>query len=165
MSSVTIQINSLEALERLIGGDAALEVDLRKSVVHAFIRKHCSAGHPNTPFITALIDAHSAAIPTIVAKAEASLLDSVFRYADDGDTPYFEPSSKLKSMVDVKLQKTVQAEVQKRWAALLPTIDEKMDAALSTAIERKATAVVEAHSASISKAVASAKAAIADLLK
>lgn len=35
-----IQINSLEALERLIGGDTQLEFDIRQSVVEAFAKKH-----------------------------------------------------------------------------------------------------------------------------
>lgn len=35
-----IQINSLAALERLIGGDTALELELRSSVAAAFAEKH-----------------------------------------------------------------------------------------------------------------------------
>ena len=38
--SVKIQINSLEALERLIGGDTELELELRSNVVDAFTKKH-----------------------------------------------------------------------------------------------------------------------------
>lgn len=37
--NVTIQINSLEALERLLGGDTQVEVDLRKSVAVKFAEK------------------------------------------------------------------------------------------------------------------------------
>jgi hypothetical protein len=40
MSKLTIQINNLEALERLIGGDTEIEVDIRQNVVESFIRKH-----------------------------------------------------------------------------------------------------------------------------
>lgn len=35
-----IQINSLEALERLIGGDNELEIEIRNSVVEEFSKKH-----------------------------------------------------------------------------------------------------------------------------
>lgn len=35
-----IQINSLEALERLIGGDSELEIEIRNSVVQQFSKKH-----------------------------------------------------------------------------------------------------------------------------
>lgn len=36
----TIQINSLEALERLLGGSSQMEVDVRNSIVHAFTKKY-----------------------------------------------------------------------------------------------------------------------------
>lgn len=35
-----IQINTLEALERLIGGDTQLEMDIRQNIVEAFTKKH-----------------------------------------------------------------------------------------------------------------------------
>jgi ribulose bisphosphate carboxylase small subunit len=35
-----IQINNLEALERLIGGDTELEIEIRNSVVQDFAKKH-----------------------------------------------------------------------------------------------------------------------------
>jgi len=38
--SVKIQINSLEALERLIGGDSELELELRGTIVQEFAKKH-----------------------------------------------------------------------------------------------------------------------------
>lgn len=41
--SVKIQINSLEALERLIGNDTQLEIELRQSVAVAMTKKYVSA--------------------------------------------------------------------------------------------------------------------------
>jgi poly-D-alanine transfer protein DltD len=38
--STKIQINSLEALERLIGNDNELEIEIRNSVVQNFVTKH-----------------------------------------------------------------------------------------------------------------------------
>jgi|SRR5580698_266804 hypothetical protein len=35
-----LQINNLEALERLIGGDTILEMDIRQNIVEEFTRKH-----------------------------------------------------------------------------------------------------------------------------
>lgn len=40
MNKLTIQINNLEALERLIGGDSEVEVEIRNSVVQKFAEKH-----------------------------------------------------------------------------------------------------------------------------
>lgn len=40
MNTLTIQINDLSALERLIGGDTQVELDIRQSVVESFTKKH-----------------------------------------------------------------------------------------------------------------------------
>ncbi len=40
VSRLTIQINSLEALERLIGGDSAVEIELRNNIAAKFVEKH-----------------------------------------------------------------------------------------------------------------------------
>ncbi len=40
MNKLTIQINNLEALERLIGGDSEVEVEIRNSVIQNFAEKH-----------------------------------------------------------------------------------------------------------------------------
>jgi hypothetical protein len=39
-SDVKVQINSLVALERLIGGDTEMEIEIRKSVATAFAKKY-----------------------------------------------------------------------------------------------------------------------------
>lgn len=39
-SKLTIQINNLEALERLIGGDTEVEIDIRQNIVETFTKKH-----------------------------------------------------------------------------------------------------------------------------
>lgn len=38
--SVKLQINSLEALERLLGGDSELEIEMRKSIAYDFTTKY-----------------------------------------------------------------------------------------------------------------------------
>jgi len=43
MNKLTIQINNLEALERLIGGDSQVEIDIRNSVAQKFAEKHLKA--------------------------------------------------------------------------------------------------------------------------
>jgi hypothetical protein len=40
MNKLTIQINNKEALERLIGNDTEVEIDIRNSVVQKFAEKH-----------------------------------------------------------------------------------------------------------------------------
>ena len=41
--AIKIQINSLEALERLIGGDTEIELEMRNSIVMEFTQKHLKA--------------------------------------------------------------------------------------------------------------------------
>src|ERR1035437_10268974 len=40
MNKLTIQINNLEALERLIGGDSEVEIEIRNSIIQKFAEKH-----------------------------------------------------------------------------------------------------------------------------
>lgn len=40
MTTLTLQINNKAALERLLGGDSEIEVELRKSVAKAFVELH-----------------------------------------------------------------------------------------------------------------------------
>lgn len=40
MNKLTIQINNLEALERLIGGDTEIELEIRNNIVQAFTKKY-----------------------------------------------------------------------------------------------------------------------------
>lgn len=40
MKNIVIQINSVQALERLIGGDTQVEIDVRNSVVQKFAESH-----------------------------------------------------------------------------------------------------------------------------
>lgn len=48
--STKIQINSLEALERLIGGDSEFEIEIRNSVVQEFAKKHIKCLAQNFSF-------------------------------------------------------------------------------------------------------------------
>lgn len=54
MNKLTIQINNLEALERLIGGDAEVEVDIRNSVAQKFAEKHLKALITSAPIASTL---------------------------------------------------------------------------------------------------------------
>ena len=42
-SEITLQINSVEAVERLIGGDETMELSLRNSIVQEFAKRHLKA--------------------------------------------------------------------------------------------------------------------------
>jgi hypothetical protein len=56
MQKLTIQINNKEALERLIGNDSEVEIDIRNSVVQKFAEKHLKP-LANSPQITGTLNA------------------------------------------------------------------------------------------------------------
>lgn len=59
MNQLTIQINNLEALERLIGGDSQVEIDIRNSVASRFANKHLKPLLNNTGNILSEIRAET----------------------------------------------------------------------------------------------------------
>lgn len=65
-----IQINSLEALERLIGGDSELEIEIRNSIVQEFAKKHLKCLAQTEVIATAVTDAKT--IFTDFAKSEVT---------------------------------------------------------------------------------------------
>ncbi len=54
MNKLTLQINSKEALERLIGGDTETEIEIRNSVVHNFAEKHLKPIANSAPITEAI---------------------------------------------------------------------------------------------------------------
>jgi hypothetical protein len=71
--SVKIQINSLEALERLIGGDSELEIEMRKSIAYDFTTKHLKS-LANDPAVQAHMDkARSQLTETVRVEVEKKL--------------------------------------------------------------------------------------------
>ena len=64
-----IQINSLEALERLIGGDTKLEIEIRNSIVQEFTKKYLKS-IVNTEIVKA---AHS----SIIKELQTTIFEQV----------------------------------------------------------------------------------------
>lgn len=55
-----LQINSLEALERLIGGDTEVEIEIRNNIVQSFAKKHLKAIANDTVFAKVSHDVRTA---------------------------------------------------------------------------------------------------------
>lgn len=168
MSGVTLQINDLKALERLLGGDGVLEVDIRKSVMLAFVNKYSTTRGSPSAFFDALVSAHKNALADVTSAAERDLAGSIVHYSQ-GTQPKFQISSKLQQMaqaaVTERLKSDVQEEIQKQWGAMLPRLDELIEAAMGKAIEARVAHVLAGHSAVIANSLLKAKEAIKDLLK
>jgi hypothetical protein len=73
---VKIQINSLEALERLIGGDSELEIEVRQSVASAFAARYLKPLAESPVFLNAIRDVRKdtdALLRTSIEKTMGSL--------------------------------------------------------------------------------------------
>jgi hypothetical protein len=100
MNKLTIQINSLEALERLIGGDSQVEIEIRNSVVQNFADKHLKP-LANTPEIEGtLVGIKQEIAKTIREKCEQEIAS--FKTSWQG------------SVCEVKLRPEIKAEIDRQ---------------------------------------------------
>ena len=97
MNKLTIQINNLEALERLIGGDSQLEIDIRNSVVQKFAEKHLKSV------------ANSDAIKTTLSQIQDTITQNV-KHQCEREVATFK-TSYGGSITDIKLNPAVQKEI------------------------------------------------------
>jgi dGTP triphosphohydrolase len=102
-TDVKIQLNSLEALERLIGGDSALEVEIRNSVVQNFATKHLKSLANTSNQITQTLSQIKAEIEKkITEELSASICEFKKTYWNHIEI------TKLKPEVELKIQEAVQ---------------------------------------------------------
>ena len=114
--SVKIQINSLEALERLLGGDTALELELRQSVVEAFAQKHLKA--------LAVTDTFTKSINTMLVGIQAAAQDEIAKKVGSWHNSKLE----LKSEIIGQIKQVVRNEVD---SIVRNTIEETTKALLA----------------------------------
>ena len=117
MNKLTIQINNLEALERLIGGDSEVEVDIRNSVVQKFAEKHLKP-LANAPEIGEVLSAIKGEITKqIKEKCEKDI--ATFQTSWGG------------SVHDIKLRPEIKAEIDRQVRSLTDKqVQEAVDEAL-----------------------------------
>lgn len=157
MNKLTIQINSLEALERLIGGDSETEVEVRNSVIQKFADKHLKA-LANTDEITQTLDK----IQRDISK-EVSIRCSreIASFKKDGwgkitsvkliDKVEREISSQVRISADTAIQKAVD-EAVKVWAndnEIKKRINSKFDYYTQDFIKNEVRAKLEAVKAKL----------------
>jgi transcriptional regulator CtsR len=95
-NSLTLQINSLEALEKLIGGDTQVELDIRNNIVQAFAEKHLKAMAGTSQINTAI----STVRCSVENEIKAELKKQFGEYAD-------------KWRYDIKLNEEVKEVIRK----------------------------------------------------
>ena len=100
MNNLTIQINSLEALERLIGGDSQVEIEVRNSVVQKFAEKHLK------PL------ANSDQIKTTLTQIQLDISRQI-REKCEKEIATFKTSC-YGSVTDIKLNESIKGEIVRR---------------------------------------------------
>lgn len=106
MNKLTIQINNREALERLIGGDSEVEIDIRNSVVQKFAERHLKALANSEPVTSTLKTINESIVNYGKQKVDAE----VATFKQD----YY------KNITEVKLNPAIHAEIDRQ-------IKQKMD--------------------------------------
>jgi uncharacterized protein YqeY len=134
-----IQINSLAALERLIGGDTELEIEVRNSVVQAFSKKHLKSV------------ADSLVETGVVRLIQAEISTEVFKtisYSNTVINPKYEAllqskidfliTEKLKELADKKLSEIGKLEDYFQ-ARLNQKLDKMVQEAIATVTKEEVT--------------------------
>lgn len=97
--AIKIQINSLEALERLIGGDSEVEIDLRNSVVQDFAKKHLKV-------------LATAQLIQTTGKAVADEFTKDFFELEKGSWGKFIMTPKTREILKEQVQSSVESEIR-----------------------------------------------------
>lgn len=127
---VKIQINSLEALERLIGGNSEMEIELRKAIVLDFAKRHLK------PLVADLTAQYS----SVIRKAVQEEVDKTTRevLGDVTVTPY---------RTTVTFVPKFKEQIKVETAALVKTMvtDILKETELANAIKTKITTYMNTH--------------------
>lgn len=144
----TIQINSLEALERLIGGSSELEMDIRNNVVARFAEKHLRPlAESNTA--KAVYAKAAEGVRVLQEKAMQSLIGTI-KDNGYGKVKTFVPSDEFKQLVqhyidtDVRiLVHTAMSDASAKWSR--EAIKEQIDNQVTYEIKQRIAAGVREH--------------------
>jgi len=99
-----IQINNLEALERLIGGDTELEIDIRNSVVQRFTEKHLK-GVANELMARGISE-------TIRKEISASFMNEEGNYYNKTIVVKPEFADKLKTQISIEFYRLMSGHIE-----------------------------------------------------
>ena len=111
MNKLTLQINNLEALERLIGGDSEVEIEIRTSVVQKFADKHLKA-LANTPEISDTLRQIKDEICRI-AKEKCEKDIATFKTSWQGSLTDVKLHPQIKTEIDTQVRNVVDDTIRK----------------------------------------------------
>lgn len=147
-----IQINSLAAVERLIGGDTETEIELRKSIVNEFTKAHLwklIEDEELQKSIKAVTEAVRSRIEVAVdRKVDVELAESRFcnqelkAYWKDQINKYAERA--VASMVSAEIAKAVSAAIEDRMKVIEDAVRSSVDFNVKRAIHDSVSARMKA---------------------
>ncbi len=105
MTKLTLQINSLEALERLIGGNSEVEIEIRSRVVQEFSKRHLKAVATSLPMQQKLAEINA----SILKASEERIVQEFGTFKKDV----------WGKVVSVKLDSTLATEISTKVRELL----------------------------------------------
>jgi len=144
-----LQINSLAALERLIGGDTAVEIEIRNNIVQEFTKKHLKG--VATERIVSLAESNvKTAAATIAKEAATQALDKLGMFSGNSWSPTFVIKSEVKASlrdaavteVDAIIRDAVKAAVAKYGDAVITArvnrlVDDHINARISDGVNTR----------------------------
>lgn len=140
--SVKLQINSREALERLIGGDSELEVELRNSIIQDFANRHLKglAMVYNEAHFKALTD-------TVYKEMKAKFQDEYGLRVVTEKGPYSYSTPKqvlhLKDETKAQLKALIETETMGQVATISKSIVDNLLPSIMETVEKQVNLVVD----------------------
>jgi len=135
MSKLTLQINNLEALERLIGGDTHVEMDIRQSVVEAFTKKHLKAL------------ATTQSLNTLLVALKTEINNELIKTVKQGYSSTIMLTNEAKSAIGAEIDEIINTQLH---AYILEVMgNKKIKERLSELIERQANYINTELSSSV----------------
>lgn len=108
--STKIQINSLEALERLIGNDTELEIQIRNNIVQEFAKKHLKSIANETTFQIEIATFKRKLQEEFDKKLEESIA-TVKRYYSSGGIEKVTLHSDVKAAIDKQVRERIDGQI------------------------------------------------------
>lgn len=146
-NTLVLQINSLQALERLIGGDAQVEVDARNSVVQNFAKKHLGEVAKNLAIGPVVKSIENDLTRNIKMEAETQLGRVVKERWND--PLKFVPTTNYSSAVE----SYSKATISKARLALEKQMQESLDAVVASTLETAQKTLARSFEQSFDKAM------------
>lgn len=131
MNNLTIQINNLSALERLIGGNSEVEIEVRNSVIQKFAEKHLKSMANCEPVTSTLKTIKESILGYVKQKVDTEIATFKKDYYNNITEVKLNPAihaeldRQIRSKMDTFVFETIQASV-KKWSDEMK-IDERIE--------------------------------------